>query len=544
MTRPLQINQTTTLGRASLVVAAMILVSRLTGFARVVVTSYFFGRTAATDAYNAAFNIPNTLAILISGGLLATGFVPVFTSLLQGGEDEEAVETFRALLTLVTLAFGALTLVLLALTWTPLGRILAPGNDEANIQLYLRTLRVLLLAQWVFVVGGVFAGTFNALRRFLLFSIQPVLFNLGIVLFGIVFARPKFPSTIEYQAWGALFGALAGTLGVMVPAALQNGLSLQPLWAPQKEGVKRVLAALGPVVLGLASGQIIALNLPRAFGKLVGTGATTSLDNANILMQVPLDLLASSAAVALLPTLSRLWIENDAIQMRREFGSALKRNIRWMLFATAMLWALANPLVHLVLLHGQFKTGDANDTAFVLRCYAFCLPALGAQQLLARGFFASNQGRQVVGVGAFALALFFPLGFAGSQSSLPGGAGLAIAAAVTTSILSILLARRLQVQWGTLGAKNLPQSIVRSLVCALAAGAFAWTAAHFAGRVAAPFDQNTTPQLLRLLVRALVLGAGVVAGGGIWKILSPKTPNRTGVAVQTASHKSPTDEHR
>ncbi len=519
MTRPLFINQTTSLGRAGLLVAAMILVSRLTGFARVIVTSYFFGRNSATDAYNAAFNIPNTLAILISGGLLATGFVPVFTSLLQGGEEPEARDTFRALLTLITLGFGAISLVLLALTWTPVGRLLAPGTTEADVQLYLHTLRVLLVAQWVFVVGGVFAGTFNALRRFLLFSIQPVLFNLGIVLFGVVFAHKG----IGFQAWGALAGALIGTLGVMVPAAIANGLSLKPLWAPHKEGVKRVMSAFGPVVLGLASGQIIALNLPRAFGKLVGEGATTSLDNANILMQVPLDLLASSAAVALLPTLSRLWIGNDIVAMKREFGLALKRNIRWMLFATAMLWALSNPLVKLVLQHGKFGTQDAADTAFVVRCYAFCLPALGAQQLLARGFFATNRGREVVGVGAFALALFFPLGFAGSQLNLPGGGGLALAAAVTISILSAVLARKLQVQWGTLGAKNLLPSIIRSLISAVLAGALAWTAAHYAGQLVAPFDLPQYAFPLRIVVRALVFGAGVLAGGAVWKVLSPKS---------------------
>lgn len=516
-----------------MVVAAMIMVSRLTGFGRTVVTAYFFGRGSATDAYNAAFNVPNTLAILISGGLLATGFVPVFTALLQKGEEKEAQETFRALLTLVMVGFGVISLVLLALTWTPLGRILAPGAKEADVQLYLHILRILLVAQWVFVVGGVFAGTFNALRLFLLFSIQPVFFNVGIIVFGVLLGRRNDATTIEYQAWGALAGALVGTVCIMVPSALRNGLSVKPLWAPEKEGVRRVFAALGPVVLGLASGQIIALNLPRAFGKLLATGATTSLDNANLLMQVPLDLLASSAAVALLPTLSRLWIDNDAGEMRREFGSALKRNIRFMLFAATMLWALSNPLIRLVLQHGKFGTQDAAETALVLRCYALCLPALGAQQLLARGFYATGRGADVVGIGAFAMLLFFPLGFIGTLVHLPGGAGLALAAAVSTSVLSALLAWKLREQWGGLGAKNLPQSIMRSLICAVVAGVVAWTVAHFAGRFAAPFETNATPQLLRIGVRLLVFGLGACAGGGIWKVLSPKTSKRAPAVGQT-----------
>ena len=524
MPRSLSINSTTSLGGATRIVALMILVSRLTGFGRFVVTSFFFGRGPTTDVYVAAFNIPDTLAILISGGLLATGFVPVFTQLLTSDQEEEARRTFRALLTLIVVGFGAISLVLLGLTWTPLGAILAPGEKPEHVQLYLRILRILLVAQWLFVVGGAFAGTFNALRRFLLFAIQPVLYNVGIIIFGLLGGRLGW--SIEAQAWGALVGAGIGTFGVMVPFALANGLSLAPLFDFKNEGVRRVAASFAPIVLGLASGQIITLNLPRAFGKLVGAGDTTSLDAANRLMQVPLDLLASSAAVALLPTISRLWIEGQPLEMKREFGLALKRNIRAMLFATAMLLALAPSLVALTLEHGKFSSHDANATAWVLRCYALCLPALGAQQLLARGFYASNQGAQVVSVGALAMALFFPLGWAGTQLHLPGGAGLALAAALSVSLLSAVLARKLAVQWGGLGVKNLPQSVFRSLVVALAAGVLSGLVAHLAGHLAAPFDTPQTPWLVKFAARSLVFGLGAGAGLSIWKLLSPKPVER------------------
>ncbi len=524
MPRSLSINSTLSLGRATQIVALMILVSRLTGFGRFVVTSYFFGRGPVTDAYVAAFNIPDTLAILISGGLLATGFVPVFTQLLSSGQEEEARRTFRALLTLIVAGFGATTLVLLGLTWTRLGLLLAPGEKPEHVELYLRILRILLVAQWLFVVGGAFAGTFNALRRFLLFAVQPVIFNVGVLLGGLFGGLLGWG--IEAQAWGALVGALVGTLGVMVPFALANGLSLVPLLDLKNEGVKRVAASFAPIVLGLASGQIIALNLPRAFGKIIGDGSTTSLDAANRLMQVPLDLLASSAAVALLPTIARLWVESEPQEMKREFGLALKRNIRAMLFATAMLLALAPSLVALTLQHGKFSARDAYETAFVLRCYALCLPALGAQQLLARGFYASNQGGQVVVVGALAMALFFPLGWLGTQFRLPGGAGLALSAALCVSLLSVVLARKLHVQWGGLGVKHLPQSVFRSLVMAVVAGVLSGLVAHLAGNLAALLD---TPQALpwvKLAARAVVFGLGAGTGLSIWKLLSPKPIER------------------
>ncbi|WP_157947500.1 lipid II flippase MurJ [Abditibacterium utsteinense] len=521
--RALQINDKTSLGRAGLILAAMIAVSRLTGFGRLMVTTYFFGRRPETAAYLAAFNIPDTLAILISGGLLATGFVPVFTRLLTNGDSAGAQRTFRALLTLMLVGFGGVSLVLLALTWTPFGTLLAPDKVAPEfVGLYLHILRILLLAQFLFVVGGVFAGTFNALRLFWFQALQPVFYNCGVIIFGIWGARRGLAthSGIEWQAWGALVGAFCGTVLMFVPAALKNGLQLRPLWDLRDEGVRRVAASFGPIVLGLASGQIIALNLPRAFAKFLPVSAFASLDSANRLMQVPLDLLASSAAVALLPTLSRLWVEEKPAEMRAAFNAALAKNVRLMLFATAMLIALAPFLVHLLLERGQFSARDGAETSFVLQCYALCLPALGAQQLLARAFYASERGRDVVGIGAFSMALFLIFGALSLPLQLPGGAGLALAAALATSVLSGLLALKLRAQWGEIGGVQLKKAalfgFVTAIIAAICARIVAGVGAHFL----APFDLETTPQLLKLGARTLTFGGGAAFGTAAWVALS------------------------
>ncbi len=515
--RQLRINDATSVGRAGLILAAMIAVSRLTGFGRLIVTAYFFGSGPQTAAYLAAFNIPDTLAILISGGLLATGFVPVFTRLLTNGDSAGAQRTFRALLTLMMLGFGGVTLLLLALTFTPFGSLLAPDKVAPQyIALYLHILRILLVAQWLFVVGGVFAGTFNALRLFWFQALQPVFYNCGVIAFGILGAKYG----IEWQAWGALVGAFCGTVLMFVPAALRHGLSLQPLLDLRDEGVRRVAASFGPIVLGLASGQIIALNLPRAFAKWLPPSAFLSLDAANRLMQVPLDLLASSAAVALLPTLSRLYIEAKPLEMRAAFDAALAKNVRLMLFAAAMLIALAPYLVHLLLERGQFSARDAKETALVLQCYALCLPALGAQQLLARAFYASERGNDVVAIGAAAMVLFLVFGALSFPLNLRGGAGLALAAALSTSILSALLALKLRAQWGEIGGANLKRAAASGFASALLAGAVAALVAAVCAHFFASFDTLATPQLLKFGVRALVFAAGAGGGGLVWIALA------------------------
>ena len=508
MPRELKINDLTTVGRASLILALMIGVSRLTGFGRLIVASYFFGRGAQTDAYNAAFNIPDTLAILISGGLLATGFVPVFTRYLSSGETERARRTFRALLTLMLVGFGGITLILFGLTWTPLGTFFAPEKvGPANVEKYLLILRILLAAQWLFVVGGVFSGTFNALRLFWFPALQPVFYNVGIIVGGVLGAK----AGIEYQAWGALGGAFVGTIVMLAPAARHHGLSLRPLWDLADEGVRRVMVSLLPIFLGLASGQIIALNLPRFFGKAFPVGDITSLDNANRLMQVPLDLLASSAAVALFPTISRLFIEDNPDELRQTFDSALAKNIGAMLFAAAMTIVLAHPLITLLLERGAFNAADTAATALVLQCYALCLPALGAQQLLARGFFATDKPREPVVIGFIAMILFLILGAVAIQFPLQGGASLALAAAVSTSVLSLLLWRSLA-RHLDLDGKMALRAIVRGLFIALLAGGVAAVGVLLMQSLVGGWDGG----ILRLVGRALVVIVGGGLGTGVW----------------------------
>ena len=179
--------------------------------------SHLYGDGPQTAAFNAAFNIPNTITILIAGGALATGFVPVFTGLLASGDQDGARRTFRAMGTLLGAVFGLITIALFALTFTPLIRHFAPEDaTPQTFALYLKLLRILLAAQFFFVIGGLFSGTLNALRLFWYPALQPVMFNGGMIVFGI--ALPHFFGMgIEGQAWGALGGAIVGSLLIQMP---------------------------------------------------------------------------------------------------------------------------------------------------------------------------------------------------------------------------------------------------------------------------------------------------------------------------------------
>jgi putative peptidoglycan lipid II flippase len=432
----IQISQTMTLGRASLLMAAMVLLSRITGFGRQVVTSHLYGINSLTDAYAAAFNIPDFISIMIAGGALATGFVPVFTQYLARGEEEAAARTFRAMFTFLSLALGLLSLVLFVLTFTGWGRMVALRQVQPqHVELYFKLLRILLAAQFFFVVGGLFTGTLNALRLFWFSAVQPVVYNLGIIIFGL--AGPKFfGAGIESQAWGALFGALIGSIVIQIPAVRRSGLSLAPLWDVHNEGVRRVVVSIGPIVFGLASGQVIALILARSLAGGLDDGAVTTIDNANRIMQLPLAILASGPAIALFPTISLLWAQGDAEGMRDALTAAIRRTLLLTMLASALLVSLSLPIIRLLLEHGKFSAADSVATARVLICYSVGLVALAAQQILARGFYAIGRTKEPVVIGVASIAVFFVLGYLVKRWPGSGAAGLALAASLSIIVLA------------------------------------------------------------------------------------------------------------
>jgi putative peptidoglycan lipid II flippase len=503
--RRIEISQNLSLGRASLLMALMVLLSRITGFGRMIVTANLYGRNALTDAYNAAFNIPDTISILIAGGALATGFVPVFTELVSRGDQDAARRTFRAMFTVLAASFGVITLVLFALTFTGVGRTFAQNQVQPQyVDLYFHLLRILLAAQFFFVVGGLFTGTLNALRLFWYAAVQPVVFNLGIIVFGI--AGPKlWGAGIESQAWGALFGALVGSIFIQIPAVRRSGLSLAPLWDVRDAGVQRVLKSLAPIVFGLASGQVIALNLPR-FLAGDGNGSITAIDNANRIMQLPLAILASGPAIALFPTLALLATQNDLPKMREELTSALRRTLALTILASALLIALRVPLVRLMLEHGRFTAADTAATAKVLACYGVGLVALAAQQILARGFYAVGRTREPVLLGIGAMLLFALCGRV--SNVLDGGAaGLALAASLAICALSAGLVVSLKkVLGGWDGGRSLA-----TLAKSFFAGSAAYGAAHL---VVVLMDAHAANghSLTKILVNSVLLGVAAILG--------------------------------
>jgi putative peptidoglycan lipid II flippase len=468
-------NERATVASATLVTMTLIGLSRITGIIRDIGRTTLFGRDWHTDAYVSAFSIPDLIYFLASGGALSAGFVPVFTGYLTKGEDEKAMRTFRVLMTYLGLLLLSLIIAFEVLA-PQLVALLFPGmvGDEQKFTLTVRLVRILLPAQFFFVLGSLFTGALWSLRYFAEPQVQSVLYNLFILFGGILgaqFCAHWLGKGIEGMAIGALTGAAVGAGLVQARKLWQVGMDFRPCFDWRDEGARQVLKLVIPVVFSLSVTQINAIILPRSFSSLLPHGAATAVEMANRIMQLPVALFGASVGIALFPTLSALATKEAIEDLRRQVASGL-RTVLFMTVPTAVLMAvLREPIVALFFEYGRWKSSDTQATALALLFYSFGVPAMSCQQVLARGFYALRDTWTPVWVGLLSFALAFTLNAALVHSPLQQG-GLALAFSISAwfniILLAILLRKRLNGLEGSaflkLIAWLLPSSLAMGLV--------------------------------------------------------------------------------
>ena len=135
--------------KAAGIVGSVTLISRVLGYVRDMVFAGFFGASLYSDAFIAAFRIPNTLRRLFGEGSLSIAFVPVFTKYMAK-DEHEAFSLARSAIKVL-----ALTLILLSFVGIFLSpwiiRVMAPGFAKFPDKLALTVALARVMFPYIFL---------------------------------------------------------------------------------------------------------------------------------------------------------------------------------------------------------------------------------------------------------------------------------------------------------------------------------------------------------------------------------------------------------
>lgn len=461
--------KSTGIAKGAILMGVAVLLSRVLGQVRDSIIAAEFGRNWQTDAYQAAFTIPDLLFFLLQSGALSSSLVPILAEFRQQGKDKSADKTLSVVATMIVLVIGTLIVFMeFGAEWLTLK--LNPGFEPRAVALAAHLTRILLPAQICFFLGGLLMAVLYSRKQFLIPSLGPVVYNAGIIFGGVVLSHIGFG--ISGLVWGAVGGAIIGNLLMPLLAVRKVGVKFKPSLEVRHPGAMkfwRMIAAMG---LGVALPQVDQI-VNKYFSSLGAAGDTTAMMNAYRLMLLPIGVLAQSTAIALLPVLSEQASARDFKGMRGTVNSSL-RNILFMTVpATGLMFLLAEPVIGLLFQWKHFTAADTALTAIPLRYLSLGIFVWSCQSLLTRGFYALQEPSVPLRVGSASTVLFVLMDWLAVKAGL-GNKGIALATTlavvVNTIVLLLMLTKRIQ----GIEMARLMNSLVRIVLATAGLCAMTW----------------------------------------------------------------------
>jgi len=382
---------------------SMTLVSRVLGLVRDIVIARWFGAGAATDAFVAAFKIPNFLRRLFAEGSFSLAFVPVLSEYKAQGDRERLrslIDATTGVLLSVLLVITALGV--LAAPW--IISVFAPGfrDDPAQFALASDMLRITFPYLLFIALTALAGGVLNTLGRFAMPALTPALLNISLITAAVVLSS-QFAEPIKALAWG-VFAAGVLQFGFLLPSLARHGVLPRPRPSLKHPGVRRIFKLMVPTLFGSSVAQI-SLLLDVLIASLLFTGSISWLYYADRMMEFPLGLFGVALSTVILPTLSGLHADRESAQFRRTLDWALLLGVVVGLPAAVGLAVLAEPVIIALFQYGAFDAQSARMSALALMIYCLGLPAFMGVKILAPGYFSRQDTATPVKIAIIALSV-------------------------------------------------------------------------------------------------------------------------------------------
>ena len=444
--------------RSAAMMSAATLLSRILGMIRDMVIAAYFSRMVS-DAFVVAFRLPNLFRRILGEGSLAASFVPLYVESLhrdrqtpgadEAGRFSRAVFSMLCVLTATLSVLGTIYMdLIMAHLVGGESYMSVPGKYELTVWLA----RIMFCYLFLVTTYAFYMSLANAHKVFFLPALAPAGFNVVTIVMSFL---PDGRMRGDQLAWGVTVGGV-----------LQLIMALQPLWERRvlprwtlnwsAPNVSKFFQTVLPSMLGMSVAQLLGI-LNVNFASRLDQGTHSYIYFADRLVEFPQSLLSVSLGVALLPTLSELWVRGE----RQKFLDTAQKHVRLLstlsLPAAVGLYVLAEPIVRVIYGRGQFNEEDVSRTGQVLAIYAIILVVSGLHRVTVPCFYAIKNTWLPAANSAFCLLVhFFVAGWATDHYGLNG---LVSATAFTGALNLGILLLSYKIIFGDLGFGSYARSV-------------------------------------------------------------------------------------
>jgi len=444
-------------------------ISRVFGLVRESVFAYLYGAGRSTDAFIAAFRIPNLLRDLFAETALSAAFVPVLTAERQKSKEQQnllASNVFNILLITV----GAI--VVLGIVLAPyLVKIITFGfGNVPNKQALTASLTVIMFPFLLFVALAAWAmGYLNTDREFFVPSAAPAFFNIisiAVPLLSFAYLVRTGTDPIYAMAYGVLIGGLLQFM-IQVPFLFVKGFHYRPYVNFKDPNLRIILALFIPVALGLAASRInVAVDMFLI--SFLEEKSMTWLNYAFRIMHLPLGLFGIAVGTVALPTISQHVVEKKFDAARATLFDSLQLVFFLTVTTSVIIAFLGLPITRLIYERGRFTPLDTYATTQALILYIIGVPFIAGIRNVAAVFYAYHDAKTPMYASFIAVGLHVVLSL--GLMRIIGFRAFPLATTAASFINLAILMHKLPQKIGRFEISPLVDYFVRLLLAAIIGG--------------------------------------------------------------------------
>ncbi len=476
------------------------MLSKVLGFGREIVLSYFYGTSAYSDVYIVSMNIP--LVVFSSIGVaLVTTFIPLYQEALTSKGEERALKfsnNVMSIVVILSIILGVLGFVFAE----PLVKLFAVHYTGEKLALAVKFVRIM-------IGGVVFIGLSNLMTSYLQikgdFTIPGMIGfpNNIIIITSIILSAVT--GNIYILAIGTLIGMLSQFL-FQVPFAIKKGYKFKPTIDFKDEYLRKMLILVLPVLIGVAVNQVNAM-VDRSLASGLEDGVITALNNANRLNGFVMGMFIATLGAVIYPTLSKLSTENNKEKFAESVANSVNCVNLLVVPASVGAMILATPVVRILFERGAFNDRSTVLTATALVFYSVGMVGFGLRDILDKVFYSLKDTRVPMTNGIIAVILNIVLNII--LVKFMGHGGLAFATSLSSLICIVLLFRSLKKKIGYYGQDKIKSTFIKTVVASLVMGVVTYFVYKFLFGILG----------LGFIQEAISLGVSIAIGGAIYLAL-------------------------
>ena len=369
---------------SALILATMIIISRLFGFLRYRVLSSYFSKDQL-DLFLASFRIPDLIFEVLITGALTTSFIPIFIKYQKNRHElDENISSIINLISLFLVIF--VFIAYLSLDW--IIPFITPGYSQEKIKIIIDYSKLLLIWQLpCLIAGNYLTGISQSNKRFFLPALAPIVYNLAIIIYTYFFVNSL---NLNAPVIGANIGALLFLL-IQLPILKRAGFSYK-LMLKKTVGLIEFIRIIIPRTLTVIIAQIDA-TIDLSLTSLLGTGAYTVFYFAQRLQLLPVSVVGIAFGQASLPYLSELFQEKKVEEFKKIVVDSILNLFFFAIPTASYLIFARTPLVRLFFGGQKFDWDATVLTAVTLSWFAVSIPFHTIYYFLTRCFYAILDSR-------------------------------------------------------------------------------------------------------------------------------------------------------